>query len=157
MARVYPLINKLFQRSVASLSQSRTSNGLLLLVLRPPQVLFIYFNLFLLYLALICLKFFVSLCNIYLLWLLEVESYCASADSVMYARCVIGNDFGSSKNALASSNVLLCLFVASCSNRKLLFGIKMYFYYFSFFWFRGSLTCSSGEVIDRWWSFKKSF
>ncbi|KAH9651490.1 AP-5 complex subunit zeta-1 [Citrus sinensis] len=31
VARVYPLINKLFQRSVASLSQSRTSNGLLLL------------------------------------------------------------------------------------------------------------------------------
>ncbi|GMN51516.1 hypothetical protein TIFTF001_020669 [Ficus carica] len=33
VARVYPLINKLFQRSVASLSQSRTSNGLLLLAI----------------------------------------------------------------------------------------------------------------------------
>lgn len=32
VARVYPHINRLFQRSVASLSQSRTSNGLLLLV-----------------------------------------------------------------------------------------------------------------------------
>ncbi|KAK2639560.1 hypothetical protein Ddye_027355 [Dipteronia dyeriana] len=33
VARVYPHINKLFQRSVASLSQSRTSNGLLLLAI----------------------------------------------------------------------------------------------------------------------------
>lgn len=33
VARVYPSMNKLFQRSVASLSQSRTSNGLLLLVI----------------------------------------------------------------------------------------------------------------------------
>lgn len=33
VARVYPHVNKLFQRSVASLSQSRTSNGLLLLVM----------------------------------------------------------------------------------------------------------------------------
>ncbi|XP_010267733.1 PREDICTED: AP-5 complex subunit zeta-1 [Nelumbo nucifera] len=33
IARVYPHINKLFQRSVASLSQSRTSNGLLLLAI----------------------------------------------------------------------------------------------------------------------------
>ena len=32
VARVYPQINKLFHRAVASLSQSRTSNGLLLLV-----------------------------------------------------------------------------------------------------------------------------
>lgn len=32
VARVYPSINKIFQRAVASLSQSRTSNGLLLLV-----------------------------------------------------------------------------------------------------------------------------
>ncbi|KAI9079137.1 hypothetical protein K1719_038863 [Acacia pycnantha] len=31
VARVYPQINKIFQRAVASLSQSRTSNGLLLL------------------------------------------------------------------------------------------------------------------------------
>ncbi|KAH1247813.1 AP-5 complex subunit zeta-1 [Glycine max] len=31
VARVYPSINKIFQRAVASLSQSRTSNGLLLL------------------------------------------------------------------------------------------------------------------------------
>ncbi|XP_019449098.1 PREDICTED: AP-5 complex subunit zeta-1 [Lupinus angustifolius] len=33
VARVYPQINKIFQRAVASLSQSRTSNGLLLLVI----------------------------------------------------------------------------------------------------------------------------
>ncbi|XP_061352833.1 uncharacterized protein LOC133297681 [Gastrolobium bilobum] len=33
VARVYPLINKIFQRAVASLSQSRTSNGLLLLAI----------------------------------------------------------------------------------------------------------------------------
>ncbi|XP_077221188.1 AP-5 complex subunit zeta-1 isoform X2 [Tasmannia lanceolata] len=33
VARVYPPINKLFQRSVASLSQSQTSNGLLLLAI----------------------------------------------------------------------------------------------------------------------------
>ncbi|KAK4576360.1 hypothetical protein RGQ29_027075 [Quercus rubra] len=33
VARVYPQINKLFHRAVASLSQSRTSNGLLLLVI----------------------------------------------------------------------------------------------------------------------------
>ncbi|KAJ4975689.1 hypothetical protein NE237_000795 [Protea cynaroides] len=33
IARVYPHINKLFQRSVASLSQSQTSNGLLLLTI----------------------------------------------------------------------------------------------------------------------------
>ncbi|OVA10575.1 AP-5 complex subunit zeta-1 [Macleaya cordata] len=33
VARVYPHMNKLFQRSVASLSQSRTSNGLLLLAI----------------------------------------------------------------------------------------------------------------------------
>ncbi|KAF4356892.1 hypothetical protein F8388_003187 [Cannabis sativa] len=33
VVRVYPHINKLFQRSVASLSQSRTSNGLLLLAI----------------------------------------------------------------------------------------------------------------------------
>ncbi|KAJ4726120.1 AP-5 complex subunit zeta-1 [Melia azedarach] len=33
VARVYPHVNKLFQRSVASLSQSRTSNGLLLLTI----------------------------------------------------------------------------------------------------------------------------
>ncbi|KAJ7981598.1 AP-5 complex subunit zeta-1 [Quillaja saponaria] len=33
VARVYPQINKLFQRSVASLSQSRTSNGLLLIAI----------------------------------------------------------------------------------------------------------------------------
>ncbi|GAV60648.1 hypothetical protein CFOL_v3_04177 [Cephalotus follicularis] len=33
VARVYPHINKLFQRSIASLSQSRTSNGLLLLAI----------------------------------------------------------------------------------------------------------------------------
>lgn len=33
IARVYPPINKLFQRSVASISQSRTSNGLLLLAI----------------------------------------------------------------------------------------------------------------------------
>lgn len=32
VARVYPQINKIFQRAVASLSQSQTSNGLLLLV-----------------------------------------------------------------------------------------------------------------------------
>ncbi|KAG5546411.1 hypothetical protein RHGRI_018556 [Rhododendron griersonianum] len=32
IARVYPQLNKIFQRSVASISQSRTSNGLLLLV-----------------------------------------------------------------------------------------------------------------------------
>ncbi|KAI8554467.1 hypothetical protein RHMOL_Rhmol05G0101500 [Rhododendron molle] len=30
--RVYPQLNKIFQRSVASISQSRTSNGLLLLL-----------------------------------------------------------------------------------------------------------------------------
>ncbi|XP_015898661.3 uncharacterized protein LOC107432103 [Ziziphus jujuba] len=33
IARIYPQINRLFQRSVASLSQSRTSNGLLLLAI----------------------------------------------------------------------------------------------------------------------------
>ncbi|KAL5548279.1 hypothetical protein UlMin_003510 [Ulmus minor] len=33
VARVYPQLNKVFQRSVASLSQSRTSNGLLLLAI----------------------------------------------------------------------------------------------------------------------------
>ncbi|KAF6162934.1 hypothetical protein GIB67_021083 [Kingdonia uniflora] len=33
VARVYPQFNKIFQRSVASLSQSRTSNGLLLLAI----------------------------------------------------------------------------------------------------------------------------
>ncbi|XP_027346670.1 AP-5 complex subunit zeta-1 isoform X2 [Abrus precatorius] len=33
VARVYPSINKIFQRAVASLSQSRTSNGLLLLAI----------------------------------------------------------------------------------------------------------------------------
>lgn len=33
VARVYPHMNKIFQRSVASLSQSRTSNGLLLLAI----------------------------------------------------------------------------------------------------------------------------
>ncbi|XP_021287939.1 AP-5 complex subunit zeta-1 [Herrania umbratica] len=33
VARVYPHINKLFQRSIASLSQSRSSNGILLLVI----------------------------------------------------------------------------------------------------------------------------
>ncbi|KAJ1441882.1 Armadillo-type fold [Sesbania bispinosa] len=33
VARVYPHINKIFQRAVASLSQSRTSNGLLLLAI----------------------------------------------------------------------------------------------------------------------------
>ncbi|RVW40311.1 hypothetical protein CK203_021403 [Vitis vinifera] len=32
VARVYPQINKIFQRLVASVSQSRTSNGLLFLV-----------------------------------------------------------------------------------------------------------------------------
>lgn len=32
VARVYPHINKLFQRSIASLSQSSSSNGILLLV-----------------------------------------------------------------------------------------------------------------------------
>ncbi|KAG5546412.1 hypothetical protein RHGRI_018556 [Rhododendron griersonianum] len=32
IARVYPQLNKIFQRSVASISQSRTSNGLLLLL-----------------------------------------------------------------------------------------------------------------------------
>ncbi|KAG5530700.1 hypothetical protein RHGRI_025612 [Rhododendron griersonianum] len=31
IARVYPQVNKIFQHSVASISQSRTSNGLLLL------------------------------------------------------------------------------------------------------------------------------
>ncbi|KAK1280000.1 hypothetical protein QJS04_geneDACA018180 [Acorus gramineus] len=35
IARVYPQLNKLFQRSVASLSQSRTPIGLLLLLQRP--------------------------------------------------------------------------------------------------------------------------
>lgn len=33
IARVYPQLNKIFHRSVASISQSRMSNGLLLLVL----------------------------------------------------------------------------------------------------------------------------
>ncbi|KNA11782.1 hypothetical protein SOVF_131950, partial [Spinacia oleracea] len=33
VARIYPSINKLFQRSVASLTQSRTSHGLLLLAI----------------------------------------------------------------------------------------------------------------------------
>ncbi|KAI4333825.1 hypothetical protein L6164_018586 [Bauhinia variegata] len=33
VARIYPQVNKLFQRSVASLSQSQTSNGLLLLAI----------------------------------------------------------------------------------------------------------------------------
>jgi AP-5 complex subunit zeta-1 len=32
VARVYTQINKIFQRAVASLSQSQTSNGLLLIV-----------------------------------------------------------------------------------------------------------------------------
>ncbi|KAI8537473.1 hypothetical protein RHMOL_Rhmol09G0026000 [Rhododendron molle] len=33
IARIYPQLNKIFQRSVASISQSRTSNGLLLLAI----------------------------------------------------------------------------------------------------------------------------
>lgn len=44
VARVYPQINKLFQRSVASLSQSRTSIGLLLLVRFIFSIVFNFFT-----------------------------------------------------------------------------------------------------------------
>lgn len=58
VARVYPQFNRIFQRSVSSLSQFRTSNGLLLLVCFPfPHWLYFSYALYGRLCLIICVLF----------------------------------------------------------------------------------------------------